>query len=117
MKKHSNSLKHTSANLLYWSNQLKENRYTYTSQYHLQCVVTGVLVREEQSEQNPIFYVRKTLVDAKTRYPTMEKLALVVVVSARKLRLYLQSHVIVVMTSHPPRTILHSPSQSGRLAK
>ena len=37
--------------------------------------------------------------------------------SARKLRPYFQSHPIVVMTSQPIRTILHSPAQLGRLAK
>ena len=37
--------------------------------------------------------------------------------SARKLRLYFQSHPIVVMTSQPIRTILLSLTQSGRLAK
>lgn len=79
--------------------------------------ISGVLVREDQSEQKPIYYVSKTLVDAETRYPAMEKLELAVVMSARKLRPYFQSHSIVVMTSQPIRTILHSPSQSGRLAK
>ena len=47
----------------------------------------------------------------------MEKLAFAVVVSARKLRPYFQSHPIEVLTTHPLRAILHSPSQSGRLAK
>ena len=79
--------------------------------------VRGVLIREERSEQKPIFYVSKTLLDAETRYPMMEKLALAVVMSARKLRPYFQSHTVIVLTSFPLRTILHSPSQSGRLAK
>ncbi|KAG7548009.1 Ribonuclease H-like superfamily [Arabidopsis suecica] len=47
----------------------------------------------------------------------MEKLALAVVISARKLRPYFQSHPIEVLTSHPLRSIFHGPSQSGRLAK
>ncbi|MBW1279622.1 hypothetical protein KYD79_28015, partial [Escherichia coli] len=45
--------------------------------------------------------VSKSLLDAETRYPAMEKLALAVVISAQKLRPYFQSHAIVVMTSHP----------------
>ncbi|XP_024016289.1 uncharacterized protein LOC112089766 [Eutrema salsugineum] len=40
-----------------------------------------------------------------------------VVTSARKLRPYFQSHSITVLTDQPLRTILHSPSQSGHLAK
>ena len=59
----------------------------------------------------------RSLVDAETRYSVMVKLALAVVTAARKLRPYFQSHSIIVMTSQPLRTILHSPSQSGRLAK
>ncbi|XP_013617459.1 PREDICTED: uncharacterized protein LOC106323971 [Brassica oleracea var. oleracea] len=64
-----------------------------------------------------IYYVSRSFVDAETRYLVMEKLALAVVTAARKLRPYLQSHSITVMTLQPLRTILHSPSQSGRLAK
>ena len=47
----------------------------------------------------------------------MEKLALAVVTATQKLRPYLQSHSITVMTLQPLRTVLHSPSQSGRMAK
>ncbi|KAL1194848.1 hypothetical protein V5N11_011163 [Cardamine amara subsp. amara] len=47
----------------------------------------------------------------------MEKLVFSVVISAQKLRPYFQSHPIEVLTSVPLRTILHGPSQSGRLAK
>ena len=61
--------------------------------------VSGVLIREERGEQKPIFYISKTLLDAETRYPLMEKLAFAVVTSARKLRPYFQSHTII---SSPP---------------
>ncbi|KAL1223738.1 hypothetical protein V5N11_029785 [Cardamine amara subsp. amara] len=47
----------------------------------------------------------------------MEKLALAVVVSARKLRPYFQSHPTEVLTSTLLHTTLHGPCQSGRLAK
>ncbi|CAA7034283.1 unnamed protein product [Microthlaspi erraticum] len=68
-------------------------------------------------EQRPVFYVSQSLVDAETRYPQTEKLALAIVMSARKLRPYFQSHTIIVLASLPMRAILHSLSQSGRLAK
>lgn len=80
-------------------------------------VVSSVLIREERGEQKPIFYVSKTLLDAETQYPLMEKLALAVVMTARKLRSYFQSHAIVILITFSLHTILHSPSQSGRLAK
>ncbi|XP_024013954.1 uncharacterized protein LOC112088034 [Eutrema salsugineum] len=79
--------------------------------------VSGVLIREERSEQKPIFYISQILTDAETRYPQIEKVALAVVVSARKLLPYFQSHSIFVLATLPLRSILHSPSQSGRLAK
>ncbi|KAF8093435.1 hypothetical protein N665_0383s0063 [Sinapis alba] len=47
----------------------------------------------------------------------MEKLALAIVTSARKLRSYFQSHAIIVLTTFPLRTILHSPHKSEGLAK
>ena len=78
--------------------------------------VSGVLIREESGQQRPIYYVSRSLVDAETRYPVMKKLALAVVSAAQKLRPYFQSHSITVMTSQPLRTVLQSPSQSGRLA-
>ena len=87
--------------------------YVATSEH----TVSGVLIREESGEQRPIYYVSRSLVDAETRYPVMENLALAVVTAARKLRPYFQSHSITVMTSQPLQTVLHSPSQSGRLAK
>ncbi|XP_024006459.1 uncharacterized protein LOC112082972 [Eutrema salsugineum] len=79
--------------------------------------VSSVLVREDRGEQDPIFYTSKSLDGSAYRYPTLEKFAFAVVISARKLRPYFQSHSIVVITDHPLRTFLHSPSQSGRLAK
>ena len=57
------------------------------------------------------------MTDPETRYTMVEKLALAVVTSARKLRPYFQSHPIKVLTNQPLQTILHSPNQSGRLAK
>ncbi|XP_010462569.1 PREDICTED: uncharacterized protein LOC104743154 [Camelina sativa] len=79
--------------------------------------VSGVLIKEDRGDQHPIFYVSKSLDGAELRYPTLEKLAYAVVISARKLRPYFQSHTVEVLTNQPLRTILHSPSQSGRLAK
>ncbi|KFK32028.1 hypothetical protein AALP_AA6G190900 [Arabis alpina] len=79
--------------------------------------VSAVLVREERGEQKLIFYVSKTLTDAETRYPQLEKLALSIVMASRKLRPYFQAHSVVVLSTFPLRSVLHSPSQSGRLAK
>ncbi|XP_070026186.1 uncharacterized protein [Nicotiana sylvestris] len=79
--------------------------------------VSVVLVREEQGNQSPIYYVSKSLLDAETRYPQLEKLALALIMTSRKLRPYFQSHPIVVVTAYPLRNILHKHELSGRLAK
>ena len=95
--------------------EMGEPLYLYVAVSHT--AVIGVLVREERGDQKPVFYISRSLVDAETRYPAMEKLALAVVTAARKLRPYFQSHSIVVMTTQPLRSFLHSPNQSGRLTK
>ncbi|KAK3023934.1 hypothetical protein RJ639_043604 [Escallonia herrerae] len=77
--------------------------------------ISAVLVREEDSKQFPIYYVRKVLQGAELRYPTTEKLAFSHLIAARKLRLYFQSHTITVLIDKPLRRILHKPDLSGRL--
>ncbi|KFK39802.1 hypothetical protein AALP_AA3G290100, partial [Arabis alpina] len=95
--------------------ELGETLYLYVS--ITDAAVSGVLVQEDRGDQKPIFYVSKALDGAESRYPTLEKLALSVVMSARKLRPYFQSHTIAVMSTQPLQAILHSPSQSGRMAR
>ncbi|KAK0572810.1 hypothetical protein LWI29_037640 [Acer saccharum] len=79
--------------------------------------VSAVLVREEENNQHPVYYVSKTLLDVETRYSRLEKLALALVVAARKLRPYFQCHSIKVLTTCPLKNILHKPELSGRLTK
>ena len=57
--------------------------------------VSAVLFREKGNKQLQIFYVSKALLDAETRYSPLEKLALALIVAARKLRPYFQAHPIV----------------------
>ena len=80
-------------------------------------VVSSVLVREEEGSQSFIYYVSKMLQGAKLRYSEMEKLALALVITARKLRPYFQSHKIVVLTNHPLKHVMSRPKASGRLIK
>ena len=79
--------------------------------------VCAVLVREEGTKQLPIYYVSKALLDAETSYSHLEKLALALMVAARKLRPYFQAHLVVVVTSFPIKLVLHKPEVSGRWAK
>ncbi|XP_070041243.1 uncharacterized protein [Nicotiana tomentosiformis] len=79
--------------------------------------VSAVVVRESKGTQSPIYYISKILVDAETKYPHLEKLALALVVASRKLGPYFKFHPISVVTTFPLRSILHKPELSGRLAK
>lgn len=76
-----------------------------------------VLIREEENIQRPVYYVSKTLLDAETRYPIIEKLALTLITSARKLQPYFQCHTISVVTTFPLKLVLSKPELFGRLAK
>ncbi|KAL5570332.1 hypothetical protein UlMin_026907 [Ulmus minor] len=79
--------------------------------------VSSALVREEEGVQWPIYYTSKSLLDAETRYPEVEKLALALMIAARKLRPYFQAHTIIVPTKFSLKQILQKPDTSGHLAK
>ena len=78
---------------------------------------SSVLIKEEGSIQKAVYYVSRSMADAETRYPDIEKLALSLIVTCRKLRPYFQSHPIVVLTSQPLRQVLQKPELAGRLTK
>ncbi|XP_021827603.1 uncharacterized protein LOC110768210 [Prunus avium] len=79
--------------------------------------ISSVLTREDNGTQRPVYYVSRALLDAETRYPDIEKLALALVVSARKLRPYFQAHPIRILTDQPLQQVLQKPETSGRLIK
>ncbi|KAK3037168.1 hypothetical protein RJ639_031055 [Escallonia herrerae] len=77
--------------------------------------VGTVLIQEEEGKQRPVYYISKVLQDVETRYPRIDKVALALVISARKLRPYFQSHTVVVLTDQPLEKVLQNPDASGRL--
>ncbi|KAL0433286.1 UNVERIFIED_CONTAM: Ribonuclease HI [Sesamum latifolium] len=79
--------------------------------------VSSVLIREEEGKRLPIYYVSKVLNGAKGRYTPIEKMALALVVTARRLRPYFLSHPIGVKTNTPLKQTLGKPDTSGRLVK
>ncbi|KAJ9552293.1 hypothetical protein OSB04_016338 [Centaurea solstitialis] len=79
--------------------------------------VSVVLVREGEQQQQPIYYISKSFLDAETRYTSMEKLLLGLVTAAKKLRHYFESHHIIVVTNYPLKIVLRKPELTGRLAK
>ncbi|XP_059654497.1 uncharacterized protein LOC132301242 [Cornus florida] len=79
--------------------------------------VSSALVREEDGIQKPVYYTSRAFRGAEERYPRIEKLALALVISARKLGPYFQAHTIIVLTDQPLRQVLRKPDTSGRLMK
>ncbi|XP_058111581.1 uncharacterized protein LOC131254895 [Magnolia sinica] len=83
----------------------------------LASAVSSALIREVGGKQHPVYYVSKVMVPMETRYPSLEKLTLNLVVSARKLRPYFQAHSVIVLTDSPLKQVLQRPKVSGRLTK
>ncbi|XP_045797595.1 uncharacterized protein LOC123891742 [Trifolium pratense] len=77
--------------------------------------LSSALVQEVEGEEKPIYFVSRTLRGAETRYQKIERLSLAVVVTARKLRQYFQSHKIVVRTDYPIKNVLRKPDLAGRM--
>uniref|UniRef100_A0A2N9GP36 RNase H type-1 domain-containing protein n=1 Tax=Fagus sylvatica TaxID=28930 RepID=A0A2N9GP36_FAGSY len=77
--------------------------------------VSSALIREDGGTQLPVYYTSKAFQGAEERYPAMEKLALALVIAARKLRPYFQSHKIIVLTNHPLHKAMNKPDAAGRL--
>ena len=79
--------------------------------------MSSVLIREEGKKQRPVFYTNKMRLDVETRYNSLEKMVLSLVVVKKKLQHYFQSHPIIVVTNYLIRKILSNPDLSGRLTK
>jgi len=79
--------------------------------------VSAVLAQEQDQIQKPIYFVSKVLQGPEMRYQTLEKVALAVVFSARRLRHYFQSFTVLVMTDLPIQKVLKKPDVAGRMVK
>ncbi|KAL0295551.1 UNVERIFIED_CONTAM: Retrovirus-related Pol polyprotein from transposon opus [Sesamum calycinum] len=77
--------------------------------------ISSVLVREENGDQTPIYYVSKVFNRAECRYPPIEKMALALVTTARKLHPYFLSYPVGVKTNTPLKQVLGRPEALGRL--
>lgn len=69
--------------------------------------VSSVLTKSEGKMQYLIYFVSKTLLDAKFRYMILEKLILALVTTVWKLKPYFESHIVEVVTSHLIWSVLH----------
>ncbi|XP_064992463.1 uncharacterized protein LOC103998586 [Musa acuminata AAA Group] len=79
--------------------------------------VSSVLIKESSDQQLPIYYVSHVLGGPEEHYPPIEKLALALVLLARKLRPYFQVHTVEVITDQPLRQVLTKFDVVGWLLK
>ncbi|XP_056688000.1 uncharacterized protein [Spinacia oleracea] len=79
--------------------------------------VSAVLAHEDETQQLPIYYISKSLLEAETRYSSLEKLVLALVTAAKKLRHYFETHQIAVMTNYPIQSVMRRPELTGRMEK
>ncbi|XP_064992418.1 uncharacterized protein LOC135629158 [Musa acuminata AAA Group] len=79
--------------------------------------VSSVLINESSYQQLPVYYVSHILGGPEERYPPIEKLALTLVLSARKLRPYFQAYTVEVITDQPLRQVLTKFDVAGWLLK
>ncbi|VFQ83903.1 unnamed protein product [Cuscuta campestris] len=82
-----------------------------------ECAISTVIVREENGAQHPVYYVSKTLRDAKLRYSHLEKAMLAVFWTAKRLTPYFQAHQVVVLTNEPLASLTRSLAASARITK
>ena len=72
----------------------------------------------DEGKENALYYISRTMVGAERNYSAMEKVCLALVFAAQKLRHYLLSHqIILISKADPLRYILSKTVLSGRLAK
>ena len=80
----------------------------------------GALLAQEDDGGNeqPVYYVSRTLKDAETRYPRIEKACLVVIYASQRLKRYFSAHQILLVTkSHPIKALLHQPPLTEKIAQ
>jgi hypothetical protein len=86
-------------------------------------VVSAAIVVERREEghallvQRPVYFISEVLSETKIRYPQIQKLLYVVILTRRKLRHYFESHPVTVVSSFPLGEIVHCREASGRIAK
>jgi hypothetical protein len=86
-------------------------------------VVSATIVVERREEghallvRRPVYFISEVLSETKIRYPQIQKLLYVVILTWRKLQHYFESHPVTVVSSFPLGEIIQCREASGRIAK
>ncbi|GAU46913.1 hypothetical protein TSUD_402940, partial [Trifolium subterraneum] len=79
--------------------------------------ISAVLIRETDQGQKPVYFVSRALQGPELRYLQIEKIALAVIMAARKLRYYFLAHSIIIRIDQPVKQLLARPDMVGRMLK
>ncbi|MCH96111.1 gag-pol polyprotein, partial [Trifolium medium] len=79
--------------------------------------VSAALIRETTEGQKPVYFTSKALQGPELRYQQIEKVALALIIAARRLRQYFLAHTVVVRTDQPIKALLARPDMAGRMLK
>ena len=72
-------------------------------------------MQEIEAEERPVYFVSRVLQGAEVRYQMVEKVALALVITARRMRMYFQNHRVIVKTNYPIMKILTKPDLAGQM--
>ena len=80
----------------------------------------GALIAQEDGGgvEQPVYYISRTLKDAETCYPRVERACLAIVYASQRLRHYFLAYEVWLMTkSHAIKALLQQPILSGRISQ